>query len=328
MTPPLHHPSPRSSRDGLALVLALAAVALLSGLSAWLFAQALSSHRAAARASATARLRSAALQSLHAAMDVHRRDDPALDAPTDLWAFPASATFDGIATRSLTADASAFFPWNLFAATNAPASRSAADVFCDWMAASGRLASDTLAAAAADFMDPDSAGPYEAPFYARLPRPFAPPDRALDAPASLLLLHGFLPAVSTPPAATPVYPADPVAQSAVVPLPPDLSPAVNLNTAPPALLLGLFGIDRDDLVRSLLALRSAAPIASVDALAALDPSLPAALAPLLSVSSSVFRIRATASLGTDALTLSAWVRRAPDGSVSILQYWEEKGVPA
>ena len=130
------------------------------------------------------------------------------------------------------------------------------------------------------------------------------------------------------PASTAVYPADPVAQSAVVPLPPDLSPTVNLNTAPPALLLGLFGIDRDDLVRALLALRAAAPIASVDALAALDPSLPAALSPLLAVSSSVFRIRATATLGTAALTLSAWVRRDPDGAVSILQYWEEPGVAA
>lgn len=328
MTPPLHHPAPPSSRDGLALVLALAAVALLSGLSAWLFAQALASHRAAAQAAANARLRSAALQSLHAAMDVLRRDDPALDAPTDLWALPASATFDGVATRSLTADASAFFQWNLFAATNAPSSRSAADVFCDWMAASGRLASDTLAAAAADFADPDSAGPYEAAFYARLPRPYEPPNRALEAPADLLLVHGFLPAIAAAPASTAVYPADPIAQSAVVPLPPGLAPTVNLNTAPPALLLGLFGIDRDDLVRALLALRAAAPIASVDALAALDPSLPAALAPLLSVSSSVFRIRATATLGTAALTLSAWVRRTPDGAVSILQYWEEPGVAA
>lgn len=322
MTPPLH--SPPSSRDGLALVLALAAVALLSGLSAWLFAQALASHRAAAQAADTARLRSAALQSLHAAMDVLRRDDPTLDTPSDLWALPATASFDGVSTRSLTTDASSLFPWNLFAATN-PLPRPPSEICSDWLAASGHLASDALAAAAADFMDPDLLGPYEAPFYARQPRPFSPPNRPLNAPADLLLLPGFRDALSAPPQTSPLYPSDPLAQSAVVPLPPDLAPAVNLNTASPALLLGLFGIDRDDLVHALLALRSAAPISSPDALTALDPSLPAALSPLLAVSSSVFRIRATASLGTTALTLSAWVRRAPDGSVSILQYWEEPG---
>jgi type II secretory pathway component PulK len=315
----------------MALILALAAVALAGELAFWMQARSLAALREADRALTLQRLRVASAEAVRLAMRTLQEDpDCEVDSPADAWAEPRSwTTEDGIALRTVTEDAARWFDWNNLAATNA-LSRPARAVLLDLMAACGRMDADARADALADYTDADSEGLYEAAFYRLADRPFSPPDRPLWAPDELLDVHDFPADLFLP--RTDVRrgsgwtDGDLSASCAVVPAPSGTGVRpVNLNTASRAVLLGVFGPDREPAVRALLALRETQPLESAAMLAAVDPSAVDELQPWTAVNSPYFRIVAHAALPQAAASVTAWVEREPSGRIRILQWIESGG---
>ena len=335
--------APADARSGMALILALAAIALAGGLAFWMQARSLAARREAQRAVLLERLRAAAAEAVRAAMLALREDpDPAVDSPADAWAAPqAWTTGDGIAVRTVTEDAGRWFDWNNLSLSPAAAAelpRPPRTVLLDLMAACGRLDADARADALADYTDADSEGVYEAAFYRLAGRPFAPPNRPLWAPDELLDVHDFPPELFLPrpgPAGGGWTDGDLAASCVLVPAPAPgegagkPAPAgrgaplpVNLNTAGRAVLLGVFGPEREQAVRAIMDLRSVQPLESAGMLAAVDPAAADELGPWVAVSSPFFRISASAALAGASVAVVAWVERLPDGAVRILQWVE------
>jgi len=99
---------------------------------------------------------------------------------------------------------------------------------------------------------------------------------------------------------------------------------VNLNTASDEVLSGLFGRERPDIVRSVQALREAAPLRSVVPLARrMDPVAFTRLAPWISVHSTVFRVTVRAADDRGERAVSALAHRDLDGRVRILEWAEQ-----
>lgn len=321
-----------SVQSGMALVLALAAVALAGGLVFWMQARAMAGQREAARAVQSERLRLAAAEAVRLAMlSLQEDDDYGVDSPSDAWAAPREWTNgDGIALRTVTEDAGRWFDWNNLSApaTNSPSGgRTPRAVLLDLMEACGQPDADARADALADYTDADSEGAYEAAFYRLADQPFAPPNRPLWAPGELLDVHDF------PPGAFQARGGGRedggLAEScAVVPAPnPGAPRPINLNTAGRAVLLGVFGPGRERAVEALMALRAVQPLESAGMLAAVDSAAVAELQPWVAVSSPFFRIRARAALpdATAAAGVVAWVERGTDGQIRILQWMETEG---
>ena len=325
-----------SAQSGMALVLALAAVALAGGLAFWMQARSMAAQRAALREVQSERLRLAAAEAVRLAMLTLREDDDyAVDSLSDAWAQPCAWTNgDGIALRTVTEDAARWFDWNNLAAgtTNSSPARTPRAVLADLMAACGRFDGDARAEALSDYVDADSEGAYETPFYRLADHPFAPPDRPLWAPDELLDVHDFTPALflsrGEATRAGGWTDGDLSDSCALVPAPSAGGPRpVNLNTAGRAVLTGVLGPEREQAVRALMALRAVQPLESAAMLAAVDSSAVAELEPWVAVSSPHFRIRARAALpdGSASSGVVAWVERGAGGEIRILQWLETEG---
>lgn len=321
-----------SSRSGMALILALAAVALAGGLAFWMQARAMAARGAAERDVRLERLRVAAAEAVrHAMLALQEDDDYAVDSLEDDWAAPWEWTNeDGIALRTVTEDTGRWFDWNNLSvsATNAAEDgRAACEVLADLMDVCGRSGSEAGAEALADYTDADSEGAYEEAFYRLGDRPFAPPNRPLWAPDELLDVHGFPPGLFTARVdgrdegdlarCCTVVPA----AGSGVPRP------VNLNTVDRAVLLGVFGPARESAVRALLSMRAVHPLESAAMLAAVDAAAAAELGPWITVSSAWFRIRARASMpdASASVGVVAWVEREEGGRIRVLQWLETEG---
>lgn len=326
-----------SAQSGMALILALAAVALAGGLAFWMQARSMAAQRAAARDVQTERLHLAAAEAVRLAMlTLQEDDDYSVDSPSDAWAQPCEWTNgDGIALHTVTEDAARWFDWNNLSAgttNSSSSSRTPRAVLVDLMAACGRFDGDARAEALADYVDADSEGAYEAPFYSLADHPFAPPDRPLWAPDELFDVHDFTPGLflsrGEPTRGGGWTDGDLSTSCALVPAPfaGGVRP-INLNTANRAVLLGVLGPDREQAVRALMALRAVQPLESAAMLSAVDASAATELEPWAAVSSPHFRIRARAALpdGSAAAGVEAWVERGPDGQIRVLQWLETEG---
>ena len=328
---PGRRPANAPARSGMALVLALAAIALAGGLAFWMQARSLGALREADRAVALERLRAASAEAVRLAMRTLQEDaNYAVDFPGDAWAEPREwTTDDGIAVRTVTEDAARWFDWNNLAVTN-PLSRPPRAVLPDLMAVCGRMDADAAVDALADYTDADAEGVYEAAFYRLADRPFSPPDRPLWAPDELLDIHAFPPELFLPRAdarrGAGWTGGDLSASCALVPAAAGLLP-VNLNTASRAVLLGVFGPEREPAVRALLALREMQPLESAAMLAAVDPAAAGELESWTAVGSPYFRITARAVLPYASASVTAWVEREGSGRIRILQ-WIESGAGA
>lgn len=328
---PGRRPAKAAARSGMALILALAAIALAGGLAFWMQARSLGTLREADRAVRAERLRAASAEAVRLAMRTLQEDaDYAVDSPSDAWAEPQEwTTEDGIAVRTVTEDAARWFDWNNLAATNVPP-RTPRMVLLDLMAACGRLDGDARADALADYTDADGEGVYEAAFYRLADRPFSPPDRPLWAPDELLDIHDFPPDLFLPRADARRggwTDGDLAASCALLPAEVAGVRRINLNTASRAVLLGVFGPERESAVRALLAFREVQPLSSTAMLAAVDPAAAGELEAWTAVNSPYFRITARAALPEASAAVTAWVEREATGRIRILE-WIETGAGA
>lgn len=316
-----------SAQSGMALILALAAVALAGGLVFWMQARSMSAQLAAVREVQFERLRLAAAEAVRLAMlTLQEDDDYTVDSLADAWAEPREWTNgDGIALRTVTEDAARWFDWNNLSVspTNSSSSRTPRAVLLDLMAACGQPDAEARADALADYTDADSDGAYEAAFYRLADQPFAPPDRPLWAPGELLDVHDFSPGLFL------ARDGELAASCALVSAAFEGMPRpVNLNTASRTVLLGVFGPDREQAVNALTALRAVQPLESAAMLATVDSAAVSELEPWVAVSSPYFRIRARAALpdASASAGVVAWVERGADGQIRILQWVEtERG---
>lgn len=319
-----------AARSGMALILVLAAIVLAGGLA--LFLQARSSALARAERAEALReeLRVAAAEAAREALWILAADENLeVDHLGEEWALPRETTrAEGLSTWAIVEDAGRFFNWNNLSASNR-ATRSSRDVLLDLMMFCGDFNSSVRVDALADFVDADGAGTYEADFYRTGAAPFRPPDRELWAPAELLRVHGFSAELFRPRPRTDsadLTGGDLSASTALVPLPLNAPLPVNVNTASRDVLMGVSGLQQEDAVRQILALRQVQPFESLATMFTAYPEAAAALEGSVGTASTCFRVRARAAWGGQHRSVMAWVARdSKTGDVRILQWLEEEG---
>lgn len=319
-----------AARSGMALILVLAAIVLAGGLALYLQARASALARAERSELLLERLRWAAAEAAREALWVLAADENlAVDHLGEDWALPReSSPAEGLSTWAVVEDANRFFNWNNLSASNR-ASRTSRDILLDLMMFCGDFSSSVRVDALADFVDADGEGSYEDDFYRTGEMPFRPPDRELWAPAELLRVHGFSADLFRPrPRADLDDPTggDLSASTAIVPLPLEAPLPVNVNTAGRDVLMGVSGLQQEDLVRKILTLRQVQPFESLATMFMAYPEVAAALEGSVGTASTCFRVRARAAMDGQHRSVAAWVERDPKtGDVRILQWLEEEG---
>ena len=321
------HPR-RSARSGMALIVALAAVVLAGGMALCMQARSAAIARAE-RAEAEIELaRSAAAEAAREAIWLLAADeDLETDHLGEEWAKPRETNReDGLSTWAMAEDAGRFFNWNNLAVSNR-AARSQREILADLMIFCGDFAPAGRVDAMADYVDADDDGDYEAERYREEGAGHAPANRILWAPVELTRARGFSAGDFRPrpkKSTDDVFGGDLSAATAVVPVRLEEPLPINVNTAAREALLGVTGIDHDAAVRTVMALREVKPFRSLGALALANPEWAARIEGSVGTSSSIYRVRARASLGGRHRTVLAWVRRDSAGDVRIVQ-WVEGG---
>ncbi len=321
-------PSRHRRRGGSALVLTLATLGVLV-LVAVALAREARAEAAAARATLERRrLAAVAADAVRRAMARLADDEDLLvDHPDEPWARPETLRApDGVLIRVRVADEQARFDLNNLAVEPPSAPRlPAADILADLLLLCGDPGPRDRIGALSDWVDADNDGPAEAPAYAELRPPRAPPNRPLLDLDELRWIAGFSGAWIVDPSLGAVPPgerASPRDLLAVLPGPRRRVTPVNLNTAPEPLLLALLGRGQRHVAHYVVTLREAAPIRSLESLAALaDPIRLTRLLPWLDVRSEWFQVEAEAVGPRQAVTVQALVHRAPDGVVRVVR-WE------
>ena len=318
------------ARTGMALILTLAAIVLAGALALLVQARAARVAQAEQAELIQQRLRIAAAEAARDALWNLAADEHLdVDHPGEDWAQPREQTLpDGIATWAVVEDAGRFFNWNNLAAAQQP-TRTAGDICGDLLTFCGDFQALPIVAAVTDYLDADNEGDYEETFYRRATPPLQPPNRELWAPGELLNIHGFPARFLRPRAkadSNDLFSGDMATATVVVPAELAKPIPINLNTAGREVLMGLAGLQHEDAVRSVLALRTVQPLESLGALLMAHPELAAQLGDSISVNSAFFRVRARAALGDQFSTVLAWVERNPhSGDVRILQWVPEVG---
>ncbi len=319
-----------AARSGMALILALAAIALGGGLALYLQSRAATLARTERAELLRERLRVAAAEAAREALWVLAADeDLAVDHLGEEWARPRETNrADGVSTWAVVEDAGRFVNWNNLAASNRPA-RDARDILLDLMMFCGDFDATVRIDALQDYVDADEEGTYEADFYRTGDAPQAPPNRALWAPSELLRVHGFTAELFRP--RPRIDPDDPTggdlsAATVLVPGPLSAPIPVNVNTAGRDVLMGVSGLRQEDAVRQILALRQVQPFESLAVMFTAYPEVAALLEGSVGVASAHFRVRARAAADGQHRTVVAWVERDPrTGDVRILQWLEGEG---
>ena len=319
-------PSPAARRDGMALVLVLVALALISAL----VVQAHLAARALARGTelhlSQGRLAQAATDAARAALQ-RLADDPDLlaDTTNEAWAAAEDRVRpDGIATRVRVRDENSRFDLNNLAAPGSPPGRRAPDVLFDVFALCGNFDSSTHLAALEDWADADRDGLYEDIAYLKLQPAYRSPNRLLFTWEESLHAAGGSRERYRPhgrQSTRDVFAASLPDCLTVIPVPRVRPVPVNVNTASADVLQGVLGLGQDALVRTILTLRAIRPIQSFDALGVTaEPGVMERLRPYMDVRSHFFRIEAQAAAEGRHAVLSVVARRDPAGRVDVLQW--------
>jgi type II secretory pathway component PulK len=332
-THPRRHPSPRTgvapgdSRSGAVLVLTLVVLALLTGLLVQVQLRARGELRTAEAAVLHHRLQHAATDATRSALALLAEDDNLLfDATNEPWASPVEVRDPtGIETAVRITDENRYFDVNnLVFAPAEGTPRSAADIVMDVMTLCGDFSPVARVEALTDWVDADASGFRESRFYQEKRPPYRTPNRVLYAWRELLWVEGFNREFFRPRSGLrpkKLFQEDLVNCLTVLPFPRSRAVPVNLNTANRAVLMGLFGLGRDDIVDGILAMRAIRPLVSLGPVSSLaEPPLMKSIGAYLAVHSTVFRVEARAYADQGAVDLHALVRRGPEGDLQVLQW--------
>jgi type II secretory pathway component PulK len=173
-------------------------------------------------------------------------------------------------------------------------------------------------------VDADDEGLQESSSYLKNKPPYACANRIFYDWAELLAVAGgqramfdHHPREST----VDTFNADLVDGLTICPLPRERPRPINVNTATPEALRGVMGVGQDDMVRTILALRSFKPIRSLATVLAVDdPDFAENVRPYLDVRSREFRVDASAYANHRAVSVRALAQRDSSGRVEIVQW--------
>ena len=320
---------------GFVLILALAAVLGAAGALLWVQTRALGRARVAAAMLESEALRAAAAEAAREALAGLAADpDLSCDHAGEDWARPLERTrADGIRVAARVEDAGRWADWNNAGADGGMGVRSA-EILENLLICCGHFEKGQWPAALRDYLDEDGKGRWEDEFYAQQIPPSEAADRLLWAPEELWEVAGIDPEWWRPRGeaerrAAGVFGGEIRESTAVVP-PTERTGGevrtVNVNTAGRSVLLALGGVENEEAVDRVLAMRRTRPFASTALLALAGPDAGAALAGVLDVKSRHFRVRAVAEREGRARSVTAWAVRDDAGDVDILMWAEGVGV--
>lgn len=321
------HKRPGPGREGMVLVLVLVVLALVSALVIEAQVSARHALRREEQGLLRVRLDLAAADAARQALQ-RLADDPDLnmDATNEDWAASVEvADPAGLTTRTWVQDENRWFDLNNLTLPPRTAGRPASDIVMDLLTLCGDFEPVGKVDALGDWVDDNAEGAWESAFYRSLEPPYAAANRMLLSWSELLAVRGFRrdlfdrkPRYERRTA----FQADMLDQVTVIPAARDTPVPVNINTAGGDVLLGVLGLQRDELVRLLLVRRARAPLRSVDSvLAVLDPETRQAVAPYLDVRSRFFRVEVRADAEDQTARLRVIAVRQKDGRVEVVQWW-------
>lgn len=231
----------------------------------------------------------------------------------------------GVSVRvSVTDENRCFNLNNLAVPLPARDARPASEILMDTLTLCGDFAPVERADALADWVDANTDGFAETPYYAGLKPPYRAANGPLRTWADLLWVRGFSRAFFNRHdrhSALDTFNADFIDCLTVAPTPKTQPMPVNLNTAREEVLLGILGVGQDQLVRAILTLRAQAPIRNIQTmLFAAGADVANTVLPYLSVTSTHFTIEAQAYLEGRTGHLRVLARRDSSGNVQVLQW--------
>ena len=254
-------------------------------------------------------------------------EEPTVDYPGEPWAqVREQKTPDGMVTRVKIIDENRFFDINNLSwqPTNLLV-RLPSDIFSDLMTLCGDFTPISKADALLDWMDAGETGAWESKSYQTREPPYPAANRILYDWNELLLVNGLDRAFFTDRQRVSVnnaFQGKPGDCMTILPRSRSEPIPININTAGRETLLGVLGIEQEELVRTLLGLREIAPVRSIDQiLIAVDPSLVERTRPYLETRSRYFRVEARAYLEGQAVNLYAMVERNKDGHIEVVEWY-------
>lgn len=234
-----------------------------------------------------------------------------VDFTNELWAAPVITRLpSGIQVETVVIDENRFIDANILAYLSpSQAQRPTAYVVRDLLSAGQSFDPELQTRIIQDWVDQNSDGDYEAPYYRRLPGKIEIANTPVESRDELLWLLKSSTNSFAEASALTVLPGQAT----------HIEP-INVNTADRQTLLAVFGEGNKALVERIILLRQRMPLADLEQI--LDPQLLQRLAAYISVRSSYFSIYSRAGMDFAEETVYALVKRGHGGNVQILRWVE------
>jgi type II secretory pathway component PulK len=325
-----HRPKPTpgvitTSNEGSILILVLVLLGIISAIS---FQVIVSARSALAETSATMNmglLRLAAIDTARSAMQALANDDDlSIDHLGEPWTDTQEYQDPSGVTRMIRiTDIERTFDINNIGVSMTSSPLPPFEVLANILIFCGEFTPGEKLASLRDWIDPDTSGSRESPYYLEKNPPYRSGGRILYGWDELFLIEGWNAAMFE---RKPFRRADSLFESeladsvSIVPHPRDRIIPLNINTASPAVLQGIFGIGRDMVIERIITRREEEPYRSteflVDFLGREDYQN---VLPYLDVRSHFFHIQATAFREGKTARIHVLARRSDDGRVDAIQ---------
>jgi len=320
------NPAPASrEQDGSILMIVLVLLGIITAASL----HAIVTSRAALKLSSAqldhGLLRLTAIDTARAAMQ-QLADDPDMDIDHlgESWASTQEYVDPSGTTRMIRiTDANRCFDLNNLAVAMTDQPLPPSEVLANIMVHSGEFRPGQRIEALRDFVDADQAGPRESFFYQQQTPPSICPNRILYSWHDLFQVDGWDTSLFEPKPTLQrgsLFDHELANAVTIIAAPRSRIIPVNINTADPGTLQGLFGIGREGVVEHIIARRINSPYRTTAFLTDLLGNTEFANAsPYLDVKSNFFHIQATAYHEGRSARLHLLAQRQHDGSVQALQ---------
>jgi type II secretory pathway component PulK len=273
------------------------------------------------------RLQAAAVDAVRHALQQLADDEMlSVDHEKEEWAKPIERKHpSGISTWVRITDENRRFDLNnLHVEAEDLKMKPAAEVVMDILTLCGDFTPIEKVQSLIDWIDPDDDGFRETAYYEQQDPPYDPANTWLKTWSELPHVAGltrsyFVPRERFESGET--FRADVVDCVAVLPGRRSKPVPVNVNTAPREVLLGVLGLEQEELAQYIVLLRKEHPLVSLEPIAMVaDPLVIDLAGPYLDVKSNTFRVEARAFEEGRSAQLWALVRRDGKGSVRVLRW--------
>lgn len=277
----------------------------------------------------TAQLRHALLFAARRGMQMIAEDTyPSVDFEGEPWSQPVEFEDPtGISVFLRIVDENRYFDLNNLALDGyEEQTRTPFAMLMDLLTFCGDFSSVNRAEALRDWVDVNSDGFYENSFYAEKREPaYETPDAAMESMGELYSTEGYNHEYLAPKprysSRRKMFEADINDCITVVPGLREKPVPVNINTAARSVLLSLVGLEGEDWVDKIVAIRRERPIPSLEAAFTMISAQTAKeIEPFVDVKSRFFGIHAVASVGEKTETLYALAERQSGGGIHIVRW--------